>query len=147
MLKRRTAEVIGVERFFQVCCVGLGELTLEGISCVKGRLVDLRIGYDALNGVCSALFSPFPNFLPSRTISPDTSDSCGFSQDCHKTQPIVCSALHASAVRNKVRVPILVKTRIDCILDKAGLALGNLPKSIFPTSPPVFYLFHYNFVN
>jgi len=37
-----------------------------------------------------------------------------------------------------VRLPSLVKTRIDCILDRAGLVLGNLPEGIFPTSPPAF---------
>jgi len=62
----------------------------------------------------------------------------GFSQDCHKTQLILCSALQSPELGIKLRLPSLVRTRLGCILDKAGLVLGYLPQGIFPTSPPAF---------
>ena len=50
-----------------------------------------------------------------------------------------CVQLYTPVVLGiKCALPSLVKTRIDCILDKAGLVLGNFPEGIFPTSPPAF---------
>ena len=112
----------------------------------EGGLFDLHIGYEALNQVCppsSYKFSLVFKFLTFQDFLTEHLRVWWISQDCHKTQMIVCLALHSSVLGNKVRLPILVKTRIDCILDRAGLVLGNLPEGIFPTSPPANKVYHF----